>query len=51
MNYDVGTLMVTENGAALEDILEDGQVNDVERSHTYRAISPPPSRHGVVGSR
>jgi len=30
-DYNVGTLMVTENGAAFKDVLEDGQINDIER--------------------
>lgn len=30
-DYNVGTLMVTENGAAFKDVVEEGQVNDIER--------------------
>ncbi|MAW57771.1 MAG: beta-glucosidase [Oceanospirillales bacterium TMED33] len=30
-DYNVGKLMVTENGAAFKDVLEDGQINDIER--------------------
>ena len=50
-DYDVGTLMVTENGAAFKDILEDGQVNDVERQSYIQSTSLPPSRRGVVACR
>ena len=49
-DYDIGTLMVTENGAAFKDILEDGQVNDVERqsyiqSHIFATLEA--RRRGV----
>ena len=49
-DYKVGTLMVTENGAAFKDVLEDGQINDTRASviHTEPHLRHPRGRRRGV---